>query len=459
MSLFNKHAKSLYWIVKHVKYFTPTFMGKFMRTILNYIIILRMKPYTGECYDGVDTSTLIGKVMCGYQGWFSAEGDHSDIGWAHYGYGDNRLLKPGHCTFDLWPDMSEMDADEMFSTSFKHNDGTTACLYSSYIDKTVIRHFRWMENYGIDGIFLQRFGVSLKHLREHNHCNVVLSHVQAGANLHGRTWAVMYDLSGLTSGDIEKYVIEDWKRLIDRIKIRQDKAYLHHKGKIVVALWGIGFNDDLLDECDKLVKFVKNDIRYGGNTVMLGVPALWRSLNGDLSRNKKLHNIIIQADIISPWTVGRYNSSEGAENYANFIVKGDIKWAMQHDLDYLPVAFPGFSWQNLSKCQGGSNRLGEIPRMKGQFLWSQVVALKQAGAQMLYVAMFDEVDEGTAILKCTNNPPVGESRFLTYEGLPSDYYLWLTGKAGELLRNKIPVSKNIPARNTQQRDVVMKSMR
>ena len=71
---------------------------------------------------------------------------------------------------------------------------------------------------------------------------------------------------------------------------------------------------------------------------------------------------------------------------------------------------------------------------------------------MLYVAMFDDVDEGTAIFKCTDNPPVGESCFLTYEGLPSDYCLWLTGKAGELLRNIIPVSKNIPARNTQQRD-------
>ena len=66
--------------------------------------------------------------------------------------------------------------------------------------------------------------------------------------------------------------------------------------------------------------------------------------------------------------------------------------------------------------------------------------------------MFDEVDEGTAIFKCTDNPPIGKSRFLTYEGLPSDYYLWLTGKAGELLRNKISVSKNIPDRNIQQYD-------
>jgi hypothetical protein len=53
---------------------------------------------------------------------------------------------------------------------------------------------------------------------------------------------------------------------------------------------------------------------------------------------------------------------------------------------------------------------------------------------MAYVAMFDEVDEGTAIFKCTNDPPVG--RFCTYEGLSSDHYLKLTGLAGRLLRGE-----------------------
>ena len=48
--------------------------------------------------------------------------------------------------------------------------------------------------------------------------------------------------------------------------------------------------------------------------------------------------------------------------------------------------------------------------------------------------MFDEVDEGTAIFKCTNNPPVGESPFLDFEGLPSDHYLWLTGRITQRLR-------------------------
>ena len=73
----------------------------------------------------------------------------------------------------------------------------------------------------------------------------------------------------------------------------------------------------------------------------------------------------------------------------------------------------------------------------------------RAGAQMLYVAMFDEVDEGTAIFKCSNNPPVGDSPFLTYEGLPTDHYLWLTGKIGELMRNKLPATGKLPSRSSK----------
>jgi hypothetical protein len=76
-----------------------------------------------------------------------------------------------------------------------------------------------------------------------------------------------------------------------------------------------------------------------------------------------------------------------------------------------------------------------------------VAAAKRAGADMLYVAMFDEVDEGTAIFKVTNTPPVGDGvRFVTYEGLPSDHYLRLTGLAGEVIRGEHPATDELPLR-------------
>src|SRR5580658_2793013 len=34
-----------------------------------------MRPYAGPSLPGVDATTMRGKVLCGYQGWFAAEGD------------------------------------------------------------------------------------------------------------------------------------------------------------------------------------------------------------------------------------------------------------------------------------------------------------------------------------------------------------------------------------------------
>ncbi len=400
--------------------------------------------------DKVNCSTLTGKVMCGYQGWFAAEGDGSERGWVHFGRG--KEFGPGHCTIDVWPDMREMDADECYPTPFKGSDGKPATVFSSHNRKTVLRHFQWMQEYGIDGVFLQRFGVCVRHADAScRHRNVVTENVQAGANQYGRTWAMMYDLSGLQAGEIETVVMEDWRRLMDGMKITEDRSYLHHNGKPVVAVWGVGFNDGrkyTLDECEKLVAFLKHDPAYGGNTVMLGVPSGWRSLERDALSDTQLLRIIAQADIVSPWTVGRYASPQRAVAHADTVVRPDLEWTRERNLDYLPVIFPGFSWQNLQKSRGKDMPLGQIPRLKGQFLWSQAMAFKQAGAGMLYVAMFDEVDEGTAIFKCTNEPPVGESRFLTYEGLPSDHYLWLTGRIREVLKDEAPASFDMPEKGT-----------
>jgi hypothetical protein len=411
--------------------------------------IADMRPYAGDSVAGTDATTLHGKIMCGYQGWFAADGDGSGKGWAHYQR--RGRFEPGSCNIDLWPDVSELSDDEKFSTPFRHADGSAAYVYSAHKPQTVLRHFRWMREYGIDGVFVQRFAVETSSPVALRHCNVVLDSCRRGANEEGRTYAVMYDLSGLRAGGTQQ-VIDDWKLLVDHMRLGRDpvdRAYLRHRGKPVVAVWGIGFNDGrryTLAECRKLVEFLKNDRTYGGNTVLVGVPTGWRTLDRDAVKDPALLDIVSNADIVSPWTVGRYNSTEGAARHATERLVPDLKWCDEHGKEYLPVVFPGFSWHNMNPTP--SRPLDQIPRRKGAFLWSQLLNAKASGAKAVYVAMFDEMDEGTAIFKCTNDPPVGESKFLTYEGLPSDHYLWLAGMGGKLIRGEMAASETVPRRGT-----------
>ncbi len=48
-----------------------------------------------------------GRVMCGYQGWFRAEGDGSGEGWSHYS--ERGPLTAASLHPDLWPDVSEYE--------------------------------------------------------------------------------------------------------------------------------------------------------------------------------------------------------------------------------------------------------------------------------------------------------------------------------------------------------------
>ena len=70
-----------------------------------------------EARAAVDTSTLTGKVMCGYQGWFNAPGDGAERGWVHWTKRGGPL-GPGNAKIDLWPDISELGAEERFPTGF-----------------------------------------------------------------------------------------------------------------------------------------------------------------------------------------------------------------------------------------------------------------------------------------------------------------------------------------------------
>ena len=407
---------------------TPLKLALMISAVVN--CVLSSADANGKQRKVIDNSTLTGKVMVGYQGWFNCPGDGSNFGWKHWSRNRNKLFAPGNITIDIWPDVSELDDDELFATGFKNADGSMAKVFSSANRKTVLRHFRWMRDYGIDGAFSQRFAVGLSGAALRNN-DTVLSHVREGAGQSGRVYAVMYDLSGLRAGQVQR-VRQDWQRLRQQGKVTEDTSYLHHRGRPLVAVWGIGFSDNRkysLGECHALVKWLKST----GCAVMLGVPSFWRRGRRDAVSDSLLHDTIKLADIISPWTIGRYRTPDESRRHSTRVWLPDREWCQAEKLDFLPVVFPGFSWHNLN---GG--KLNQIPRLKGEFFWSQVTSAEKIGCDMIYVAMFDEVDEATAIFKCSNNPPTANGgKFITYEGLPSDHYLKLTGNAAKLLRGEI----------------------
>src|SRR5881394_2856859 len=116
----------------------------------------------------------------------------------------------------------------------------------------------------------------------------------------------MYDLSGLGPNRI-KSVMDDWQALRTEQRVTESPAYLRHRGKPLVTIWGVGFSDNrryTLAECRQLVEFFKRD----GCTVMLGVPTYWRELKNDSLKDPALHELLKLVDVISPWTVGRYKT-------------------------------------------------------------------------------------------------------------------------------------------------------
>lgn len=396
---------------------------------------------------------LRGRVVTGYQGWFRAPGDGTDLGWVHWGQG--KRFDQLQSTVDLWPDMSEAGPDERYPTAYRHEDGSVAHVFSSAHPRTVLRHYQWMRDYGIGGAFQQRFVSGLRNPRMKASLDRVLNNTRHASRQTGVPWALMYDLSGLKQGEIASLLYEDLNELIVNQRIFEDPNYLHHNGEPVIAVWGVGFGDDrkyTLEECFELVDMLRNDPRIGGNAVMLGVPYYWRENRRDAAGHPRLHELLRQAQIISPWSVGRIRTPTDASNSENRILRPDLEWTGQNKTDYLPVIYPGFSWVNLKRTNGEADlpQYDAIPRLGGEFLWSQAVAAKRAGAAMVYVAMFDEVDEGTAIFKVTNTPPVnginGE-RFLSFgDEVPSDHYLWLTGEIGRLFAGEIKAGPQRPTR-------------
>ena len=416
-----------------VKVYPDRFISEFiaLNQLPKEVVMSDPAAKTTESMSRVRFKSIRNLVMAGYQGWFNTPEDGAGLGWKHFE--KEKEFKPGKCTIDLWPDVSEYE--KTYETAFKLPDETPAKVFSSYDASTTDLHFKWMKQYGIDGVFMQRFVVSIRNQKGKDNYNKILNNAVLSAEKYDRAICLMYDLSGMEAGE-EDILIRDWKELCEKYKLvsRNNNHYVYHHGKPLVAVWGIGFNDRRkygYEQVKKIIDFLKSE----GCSILVGVPTHWRTLTIDAVSDTRLLELVKQADIVHPWLVGRFDNHT-YEPYRKSIEE-DIKWCKANGKDYMPVLFPGFSWHNMKK-DAPQNM---IPRLGGRFFWQQVKGAVDAGAESLYLAMFDEIDEGTAFFKCTNTPPVGESSFITYEGEAPDHYLWLAGEAAKYLRGELRSSR------------------
>jgi hypothetical protein len=318
-------------------------------------------------------------------------------------------------------------------------NGQPARLYSCGNQRTVTRQFDWMADVGIDGVSIGRFVDGTRNPVTRQRLDGVLDRVRRAAEATGRVFFVWYDITNCPAASFVNDVQTDWAYLRQQIRIHQSPRYVHHGGKPIVGLWAAGAAScpPIANDWITLINALK-----ATGTVLVSTIRDWRTHN-------TWRPVMALADIVAPWAVTGCHDEASADGFCQQIVAPDIAYTRQRGQLYMPIIFPGFSWHNLQH-QNAAHPLNSTPRGGGRFYWRQAYNVIGAGAQCLFTAMFDEVDEGTACSKvaATQHEVPDQGSFLSLDAdgqpLPADWYLRLAGAAARVLRGEIALTPNIP---------------
>lgn len=380
-------------------------------------------PYQGPTRNDIDATTLKGKVLCGYQGWFRTPGDPVKRGWFHWSK-DRDAISPATINVEMWPEVGEYPKESLYPAGdYTLPNGNQAMLFSSAYPGVVQKHFEWMQKYGIDGVMVQRFlgldggARSIEEAR-------VLGYARDAANRTGRTFAVEYDMSGTPGPVAIEQMKKDWRFLVDTMKITEDPRYLHHNGKPVLEIFG--FFTDRFDgkTANAIIDAFDTDDKYG--VTLVGAGQWWWRRETDSEWSRAFRRFAAY----SPWDVGNARVENGIKRPPTDRWADDLAEAKKAGMLLFPTIYPGFSWDNLTRKPAGSTI---IPRRKGEFFREGFRAAEKLEIGQAFVAMFDEVDEGTAIFKVTNAHPV-QGHFVGLESLPADTYLKIAGEGTKSIR-------------------------
>ncbi|KZV81772.1 hypothetical protein EXIGLDRAFT_364875 [Exidia glandulosa HHB12029] len=415
-----------------------------------------------------DPTTIQDKVLVGYQGWFQSAGDGPPIhpghhGWVHWFTAPlNSSIPNKRPNMDFWPDTTGYTDEELYTVpGLTYPDGSPAKLWSSRHPRTVRRHFHMMAEHGVDGAFLQRFTTHLEVDRNERGTQAELmtfrdeigDRVREAAEAEDRVFAIMYDLSGLNPERLRHTIEVDWAHLMNDKKILESPNYLHEDGKPVIGIWGVGFagSDQNPDDIAAIVEYLR-EVTPGGAYVMAGTPTHWASLTGDQDDDQRWIDVYYDYfDAISPWTVGRYDDEETADEYAQIKMKDDLESikvnSFGRKVDFIPVVFPGMSSHYLSNQKDPMNW---TKRDGGKFLWRQIYNARQTTVRTIYMAMWDEYDEGTALMPIVSSkrslPRGADFIALDADGydLPTDWYMRIAGLAADSLHRDQTLDETLP---------------
>ena len=407
--------------------------------------------------------TLENRLVVGFQGWFKCPEDASlNHRWGHWftynsPSADNNVT-PARVHFDLAPDTRELTPEERCPTPFTTQDGRPFVLFSDENPRTVLRQFQWMAEYDVDAAALQRFVVGIEPERTaafRQGQDKVLHNALNAADATGRGFYIMYDIAGAPPNEWAHVLVDDWKKLLAQ-GVTKRPSYQYHRGRPVLAIAGPGLPgrpgtaQETLDVVRQLREVSKP---YGGLTLIVTGGSGWRTLNLDVQSGPEWEKVYRSFDIISPWTVGRYRTKDSFDKFARERIGPDIVETKRDGQEFMPVIYPGTSQHNLFISEKGSDTLpfNMVPRNCGQFIWTQAARDKKEGANTLYVAMFDEVDEGTAMFKLArpaDDPREVPMLSLDADGckIPSDWYLRVLREISLMLKSQAPPPDKLPLR-------------
>ncbi len=423
----------------------------------------------------VDHSTLNNKMLFGYQGWFTTiqDGDpfsaanNTDLHWAQGGTG---IMSSLNATVDMWPDTSAYPSNLLYQTALTLPSGATAQVYSAWDAGTVNLHFQWMEQYGLDGAVLQEFVQNYldSSTQQQAVIDKVALNVKAAAEASGRVFAVELDCSACASTSVVQSVQTRWMHLVDSLQLTGSPAYLHHKGLPIVTLYGFGLvpipNAASPQQAAEIINWFHAEAPPQYRATIVGQTCVgWRTLGQGCLTDPLWASVYQSYDVIQPWYVGAWADIPGADSNWKNVIKGDIDATRANGQGYMPTLWPATSVANLMRIRGQSRPLNQIPRLGGQFWWHQLYNYLGSDPlhkiTMAYGAMFDEVNEGTAMYKLAptvndvpNQAPVGfvylnmpDSNSPSGYSLPGDWYLELASCGTKALHGEFVPTNVIPA--------------